>query len=49
MKIRNLVDVVIFTVWKKGKNNTGLQWWKEKEDFDTETNQRKCLFVKIMY
>lgn len=50
MKICNLVGVFIFTVWKKGKTNTGLQWWKDKEDFDTETNQRrKSLLVKIIY
>lgn len=50
MKICDLADVATFTVWKTGKNSTGLQWWKKKEDFDTETNQRmKCLFVKIIY
>lgn len=48
MEICNLVDMIIFMVWKKGKTNTGLQWWEEKEDINTETNQRrKCLFVKI--
>lgn len=48
MKIFNLVDVFISTVWKKDKASTGLQRWKEKNT-DAENNQRKSLSANIIY
>lgn len=48
MKIFNLVDVFISTVWKKDKASVGLQWWKQKNT-DAENNQRKSLSANIIY